>query len=89
MPVFAFEAVDNNGQKVRSDVTANSKDDAIKQIRQKGLRPTRIDQKKSETAPAAAGAAGPKKKKGMTLFDRVTPAQVTTFTTQLTTPQTP
>jgi type IV pilus assembly protein PilC len=87
MPVFAFEAVDNNGQKVRSDVTANSKDDAIKQIRQKGLRPTRIAQKKGGSAPAAPGAPGQKKKKGFTLFDTVRAAQVTTFTTQLTTLQ--
>ncbi len=88
MPVFAFEAVDSNGQKVKSDVTASTKDDAIKQIRQKGLKPTRIAPKKGGAAPAGgAGADKKKKKKGFALFDNVKPAQVTTFTTQLSTLQ--
>jgi len=88
MPVFAFEAVDNSGQKVRSDVTASSKDDAIKKIRSQGLRPTRIAQKQGG-APAAGGATGGKKakKRGFALFDSVKAAQIATFTTQLSTLQ--
>jgi type IV pilus assembly protein PilC len=81
MPVFAFEAIDPNGQKVQRDVTASSKDDAIKQIRSQGLRPTRVSMKaggKTAVAPAPA-----KKKKGFVLFDTVKSHQITTFTTQL------
>ena len=42
MPVFAVEAIDTNGQKVKKEIDASSKDDAIKQIRSEGLRPTRV-----------------------------------------------
>jgi type IV pilus assembly protein PilC len=83
MPVFAYEAVDANGQKVSREVSASSKDDALKQIRSQGLRPTRIAVK----AQPAGGAPGEKKKKGLILFDRVKQAQIVTFTTQLATLQ--
>ena len=83
MPVFAYEAVDANGQKVSREVSASSKDDALKQIRSQGLRPTRIAVK----AQPAGEAAGEKKKKGLILFDRVKQAQIVTFTTQLATLQ--
>ena len=81
MPVFAYEAVDRNGQRVRNEVNASSKDDAIKQIRSQGLRPTRVQLRQGGVAPTKAKAA--KKKKGFVLFDTIKSAQVTTFTTQL------
>jgi len=84
MPVFAYEAVDASGQKVSREVNASSKDEAIKQIRSQGLRPTRIAVK------AKAQAAAPtekKKKRGLVLFDRVKQAQIVTFTSQLSTLQ--
>ena len=83
MPVFAVEAIDANGQKVKKDVDATSKDAAIKQIRSDGLRPTRISMK----ARSAAKADDKKKKKGFVLFDRIKHAQIVTFTTQLSTLQ--
>jgi len=85
MPVFAYEAVDANGQKITREVSASSKDDAIKQIRAQGLRPTRVTVK----AKPAEGAGGPekKKKKAIVLFDRVKLAQIVTFTSQLSTLQ--
>ena len=83
MPVFAVEAIDSNGQKVKKDVDATSKDAAIKQIRSDGLRPTRISMK----ARSAAAADDKKKKKGFILFDRIKHGQVVTFTTQLSTLQ--
>jgi type IV pilus assembly protein PilC len=83
MPVFACEAIDSSGQKVNREVNASSKDDAIKQIRSQGLRPTRITMK----AKAAAAAPTEKKKKGLVIFDRVKPAQIVTFTSQLSTLQ--
>jgi type IV pilus assembly protein PilC len=83
MPAFAYEAIDASGQKVSREVTASSKDDALKQIRSQGLRPTRIAVKPKSVAPDGAA----KKKKGIVLFDRVTTAQIVTFTTQLSTLQ--
>ena len=53
MPVFAFEALKNDGQKVKSEVTANSKDEAIKKIQEQGLRPTRIATQKGASQPRA------------------------------------
>tara|TARA_B100000929_G_scaffold130115_1_gene102966 strand:- start:953 stop:1672 length:720 start_codon:yes stop_codon:yes gene_type:complete len=46
MPVFEFEAVKKDGQKVQSEVTAESKDEAIRKIQDQGLRPTRIKAEK-------------------------------------------
>jgi type IV pilus assembly protein PilC len=84
MPVFAYEAVDASGQKVSREVNASSKDEAIKQIRSQGLRPTRIAVK---AKAAAAAPAEKKKKRGVVLFDRVKQAQIVTFTSQLSTLQ--
>jgi len=83
MPVFAFEAVDRNGQRVRKEIDAASKDEAIKGIRAQGLRPTRVQLKPGGGAPAAKKKAAKGKKKGLVLFDKVTSEQITTFTTQL------
>ena len=49
MPVFAFEAIKDDGQKVKSEVTAGSKDEAIRKIQDQGLRPTRIKAQKEES----------------------------------------
>jgi len=64
MPVFAYEAIDASGQKVSREVNASSKDDALKQIRSQGLRPTRIAMK----AKQAAQAARRRKRKGGSSF---------------------
>jgi len=88
MPLFAIEAIDTNGQRVRKEVDAKSKDDAIKQAKAQGLRPHKIMVKKGGPDRAAAKAKRKKgKKKGLALFDRVSAAQVATFTTQLATLQ--
>jgi len=84
MPVFACEAIDANGQKVTREINASSKDDAIKQIRSQGLRPTRIAVK---AKPPGEAGEEKKKKKGIILFDRVKQAQIVTFTSQLSTLQ--
>jgi type IV pilus assembly protein PilC len=84
MPVFAVEAIDVNGQKVNREVTASSKDDAIKQVRSQGLRPTRIAMR---AKPAAQAAPEKKKKRGLAILDRVKQAQIVTFTSQLSTLQ--
>ena len=89
MPVFAFEAIKNDGQKVKSEVTAESKDEAIKKIQGQGLRPTRIkaqrEESKSRAVPGVEKAPA-KKKSG--LFARgVSSTDIVTFTTQLSTLQ--
>lgn len=84
MPVFAYEAKDVNGQTVKREISAASKEDAIRQIKAQNLRPTRIAEKKTA---AAAAPAEKRKKKGFVLFDRVKHSQIVTFTTQLATLQ--
>jgi len=81
MPVFTFEAVDKKGQKVTDKVEATSKQDALAQIKRRGLRPTSVQQ-----VAGAKGAPAEKKKK-FKLFYRVSRAQMTQLTTQLATLQ--
>ncbi len=45
MPVFAFEAMDNKGQKVRKEIEAGSRDDAIAKVKGMGFHPTAIKEK--------------------------------------------
>ncbi|RME74716.1 MAG: type II secretion system F family protein [Planctomycetota bacterium] len=45
MPSYVFEAMDSRGQKVRKEVEASSRDEAIRQIRRMGLHPTAIKQR--------------------------------------------
>ena len=61
MPVFAFEAIKEDGEKVKSEVTAESKDEAIRKIEDKGLHPTRIKaEKKSPFGSKKSGFKGKK-----------------------------
>ena len=89
MPVFAYEAINNDAQKVKGDVTADSKELAIKLIQEKGLRPTRLQMQKEEAAkreiPGVEQAAP--KKKGPLFKGGVKTAEIVTFTTQLSTLQ--
>src|SRR4051812_37631925 len=61
MPVFAFEAMDNKGQKVRKEIEGANRDDAIAKAKGLGLHPTKISEKagavaeKSQRAPAGGG----------------------------------
>jgi len=56
MPVFAFEAMDNKGQKVRKEIDAGNRDEAISKVKGMGFHPTAIKEKAG--APAAGGAPG-------------------------------
>ena len=89
MPVFAFEAIKDDGQKVKSEVTAGSKDEAIRKIQDQGLRPTRIkaqkEESKSRSVPGVEKA--PAKKKGGLFMGGVSSNDIVTFTTQLSTLQ--
>ena len=89
MPVFAYEAINNDAQKVKGDVTADSKQLALKLIQEKGLRPTRLVQQKDEPAKKAVPGveqAAPKKR-GPLFKGGVKTADIVTFTTQLSTLQ--
>ena len=89
MPVFAFEAIKNDGQKVKSEVTAESKDEAIKKIQGQGLRPTRIKAQKEESKSRAVPGVekAPAKKKSGLFARGVSSTDIVTFTTQLSTLQ--
>lgn len=86
MPSFTFEAVDGKGNKVKKDVEADDRDDAMAKIKGMGLFPTKVKEK--ESAPAAAAPAAAGKKKGKVLaIGGVSMRQLTTFTQQLATLQ--
>ena len=86
MASFTFEAVDGKGNKVKKDVDASDRDDAMAKIKGMGLFPTKVKEK--EAAPAAAAAAPGAKKKGKVLaIGGVSMRQLTTFTQQLATLQ--
>ena len=89
MPVFAFEAIKDDGQKVKSEVTAESKDEAIKKIQGQGLRPTRIKAQKEESKSRAVPGVekAPAKKKSGLFARGVSSTDIVTFTTQLSTLQ--
>ena len=85
MPVFQYEAMDAKGQEVRSEVEAESQQEAVSKIRALGHFPTqlRLKGKRSRAAPARAG-----KKKGRTFaIGRVGRKQLTQFTRQMSTLQ--
>jgi len=86
MPVFAYEAIDGRGNKLRKAIEAANKQEALQKIRTMGLKPTKLQEKKGASAPEA-GAAGGQKKKGISLFNRVSTADVTQFTQQMATLQ--
>lgn len=87
MPSFTFEAVDNKGNKVKKEVEADDRDDAMAKIKGMGLFPTKVKEKAGEGG--AAVTAGPEgKKKGKVLaIGGVSMRQLTTFTQQLSTLQ--
>jgi type IV pilus assembly protein PilC len=63
MPVFAFEAMDNKGQRLRKEVEAGNRDDAITKIKGMGFHPTAIKEKPGgppavSARTAAAGGPG-------------------------------
>ncbi|HIC22299.1 MAG TPA: type II secretion system protein GspF, partial [Planctomycetes bacterium] len=85
MAVFEYEAIGPGGQKKRSTIEAGSQQEAIKQLRSRGLKPTKIRESKKV---AAAPGAGKKQKRGFKLFARrVSQTEMVQFTQQLATLQ--
>lgn len=87
MPVFAYEAIDTTGKKHKKEMEAGDRNDAIQKIRTMGLRPTMVREKKGSSKSASSGAPDEKKSGGFKLFGRVSQAQLTQFTQQLSTLQ--
>lgn len=87
MPVFAFEAMDAKGQKVKKEIEAGSRDEALNKIRGLGYFPTKVKEKSGGAAPVE-GAPTAKKSRGVSIsFGRVSLKQLAQFTTQLSTLQ--
>ncbi|MEE2882107.1 MAG: type II secretion system F family protein [Planctomycetota bacterium] len=85
MAVFEYEAIGPGGQKRRSTIDAGSQQEAIKQLRSRGLKPTKI--RESKKASVALGPAK-KQKKSFKLFGRrVSQTEMVQFTQQLATLQ--
>ena len=55
MAVFEFEAIGPGGQKKRSTIEAANQAEAIKQLRSRGLKPTKIRESKKAAAPQGRG----------------------------------
>jgi len=83
MPVYRFEAMNAQGQTIKSEIDAVNEEEAIQKIRAQKLFPTSIKQRVER---AARGVVA--KKRGKTLaIGGVSAKQLTTFTRQLSTLQ--
>jgi len=85
MPIFAYEALDSQGQVVRGEVEATSNEEAIVKIRNKSYFPTNVKEKMAKRQRTAAARTGKRKKS--VAFGKVKTKQLTTFTRQLSTLQ--
>jgi len=83
MSVFAYEALDSQGQVVHGEIEATSSEEAIVKIRSKSYFPTNVKEKAARKQKAAA--AGPRKRKKALAFGKVKPKHLCTFTRQLAT----
>jgi type IV pilus assembly protein PilC len=90
MPTYAFEAMNSSGQEVKDEVDANSSEEAIAKIRQKGFFPTKVREKAAKkTVKKKAKEAeqfGTKRKMPISIGGVAT-KQLTAFTRQLSTLQ--
>jgi len=85
MPVFTYEAMDAKGQEVRSEIEAESQQEAVRKIRALGHFPTQL-RLKGKRKRAAAPAAAKKKGRGF-VIGHVSRKQLTQFTRQMSTLQ--
>jgi len=89
MGSYTFEAVDGKGNKVKKEIEADDRDDAMAKIKDMGLFPTKVKEKAGEGGgPAVTTSAGEQKSKGKILaIGGVRQGQLCTFTQQLSTLQ--
>ncbi|MFP4028718.1 MAG: type II secretion system F family protein [Candidatus Brocadiia bacterium] len=93
MPTFQCEAMDSDGKTVRREVDARNTDEAVSQIRDMGLFPTRVKElgggkkkKKKESGKGQGAAArGKPKKRKQIVIGGVRAKDLNTFTRQLAT----
>ena len=85
MAVFDYEAIGPGGVKKRSTIEAGSQQEAIKQLRSRGIKPTKIRESKKSSASFVDGK---KKKRRFKIFGRrVSQPEMVQFTQQLATLQ--
>jgi type IV pilus assembly protein PilC len=88
MAQFTFEAVDSKGNKVKKEVDANDREDAMTKIKGMGLYPTKVKEKEGGGgASVQAQAAGGKPRARVISFGGISLRLLTTFTQQLSTLQ--
>jgi len=85
MPVFQYEALDSQGQEVKSQIEALSNKEAISKIRNMGYFPTKVRAKGASKKVAKKGGAVTKKRRGA--GGKVKIKMVTQFSRQLSTLQ--
>jgi type IV pilus assembly protein PilC len=88
MATFTFEAVDGKGNKVKKEVDADDRDDAMAKIKGMGLFPTKVKEASGGSSGPAIAATVSKDKKGKTFtIGGVSLSGLTIFTQQLATLQ--
>ncbi|MHC4481427.1 MAG: type II secretion system F family protein, partial [Planctomycetota bacterium] len=83
MASFEYEAMNAEGKAVVDQVEASNNDEAVAKIRDMGLFPTRVTEKKAAGPRGAGGPARVRKKSFV--IGGVSSKQLTTFTRQLST----
>ena len=84
MPVFTYQALDSQGKEIRSDIEADTNDDAITKIRQMGYFPTTVSEKKGREKGAKKAQKQKRKGPGI-VIGGVKSKDLTAFTRQLAT----
>ncbi|MCB9933443.1 MAG: type II secretion system F family protein [Planctomycetes bacterium] len=86
MPIFAYEAINAQGQKETGELEAANRNQAILDIRNAGLKPTKVAQRADTAAKKSAAKkeeAGPARGKGGKIKGRASAQQLTDFTAQM------
>ncbi|MCZ6692128.1 MAG: type II secretion system F family protein [Planctomycetota bacterium] len=84
MAVYAFEALDSKGKKVRREIEAGTKEDAVNKVRNLGLFPTSVKEKGGRVSARSAAAGSSAAAEGKKwVFGRVSQYQLSQFTSQL------
>ncbi|HEY7118137.1 MAG TPA: type II secretion system F family protein [Tepidisphaeraceae bacterium] len=90
MPVYTFEAMNSSGQEVKDEIEAQTSDEAIAKIRNKGFFPTKIKEKAVKKGARKkkdeAASLGPTRKMPLSIGG-VPKKQLVAFTRQLSTLQ--
>lgn len=87
MAVFLYEALNAQGQEVKDELEAPTKDEAIAKVRSLGYFPTKVIEKAGKKKLGQKTAGGAKRKAAGTGFGWVSTKQLTQLTRQLSTLQ--